>query len=490
MKLRTQFFLLVVGIIAVPFLVSAFVLLIQYSEENAREPIPNYGRINTWVRRQVPRVVQQHELGALGENRPPGLDIVVLDGTDTISFSTIPELQPGTSAFRGELLQYIRDNIDRFHFQIDAPRGPGDIENSLVILKVPKVRPEEATLRAQGLQIVTYSSISLLIFSSLMSFLILRSLNKSILTLEGATRRIAGGDLEFELPVRGNDQISSLTRSFDSMRRALKEEYARRARFIMGVSHDLRTPLTLIQGYVEAISDGYAADPEVQKKYLSIIQDKTQTLEGMIGDLIEFVRMETGEWRMTFRDVSVKSFLTDIAKRYSEDALILKRDFRFTIDLPDGLTVSMDEGLVSRALENLIGNAIRYSSEGGKIELVARHEGGEVILSILDFGTGIPQEELTRIFDPFYRGTNSRREQGFGLGLTTVKSIMEGHGWKIAVVSEMDKGTTFAISMPYIMTGASFGGGAEAPGSRTAIDSVVVNEEADDSGSGRGSGKT
>ena len=78
------------------------------------------------------------------------------------------------------------------------------------------------------------------------------------------------------------------------MRVALKEEYARRARFIMGVSHDLRTPLTLIQGYVEAISDGYAAEPEAQKKYLSIILDKTRALEGMIGDLIEFVRMETG----------------------------------------------------------------------------------------------------------------------------------------------------------------------------------------------------
>ena len=163
-----------------------------------------------------------------------------------------------------------------------------------------------ASFRNQLLLVVMYSTVTLLVFSSLMSLLILRSLNGSILKLEGATRRIAEGDLDFELPARGNDQIASLTRSFDSMRRALKEEYARRSRFIMGVSHDLRTPLTLIQGYVEAISDGFAAEPDAQKKYLSIILDKTHALEAMIGELIEFVKMETGEWRMTHRDVPVQ----------------------------------------------------------------------------------------------------------------------------------------------------------------------------------------
>jgi signal transduction histidine kinase len=293
-KLRTQFVLLVAGIIAVPFLVSALVLLLQYTAARGREPLPNYSIISEWVRRQVPRAMREHELKALTENRPPGLDIIVLDKSDAISFSTIPEFPPGTPVSRGNLLGFIRKNVEEFHFQIEAPHGPKGDE-SLVILKLPKIRPERASLRNQAIQVITYSTLALLVFSSLMSFLILRSLNKSILTLEGATRRIAEGDLDFELPARGNDQISSLTRSFDSMRRALKEEYARRARFIMGVSHDLRTPLTLIQGYVEAIADGFASEPEAQKRYLSIILDKTRALEGMVGDLIEFVRMETGE---------------------------------------------------------------------------------------------------------------------------------------------------------------------------------------------------
>ena len=447
MKLRTQFVLLVVGIIAVPFFVSALVLLLQYAAARGREPLPNYSLISGWVRRQVPRAMKEHELAALSENRPPGLDIVVLDKSDTISFSTIPDFAPGAPVDWENLLGFIRRNADEFHFQIETPHGT-ERDESLVILKLPKIRPERASLRNQAIQLITYSTLALLVFSSLMSFLILRSLNRSILTLEGATRRIAEGDLDFELPARGNDQISSLTRSFDSMRRALKEEYARRARFIMGVSHDLRTPLTLIQGYVEAIADGFASEPEAQKRYLSIILDKTRALEGMVGDLIEFVRMETGEWRMTHHEVPLKAFLEEISRRFAEDALILRREFTFSIELPDEVTVRMDRGLFSRVLENLVGNAIRYSEEREKIAMSARAESGEIVLTMSDTGIGIPAEDLGRIFDPFYRGTNSRRELGFGLGLTTVKSIIESHGWNIAVTSEVGKGTTFTIRMP------------------------------------------
>jgi signal transduction histidine kinase len=446
-KLRTQFFFLVGGIIAVPFLVSAFMLILQFASERRHEPLPNYGQINTWMHRVVPQAVSRHQLSALAENRPPGVDIVILDRMDTISFSTIPELPPGMPGTSDALLQYIRTNVSHFHFQVDTSREPDD-RDSLVILKVPRMPPEQTRFRNLAIQFLMYPSLALVVFCSLMSFLILRSLNRSILTLEGATRRIADGDLDFELPARGNDQISSLTRSFDSMRRALKEEYARRARFIMGVSHDLRTPLTLIQGYVEAIADGLATEPDSQKKYLSIILDKTRNLEGMVGDLIEFVRMETGEWRMTHLEVPAAPFLTGLARRFAEDAQILKREFNWSIEVAPDVRVRMDSRLFSRALENLVGNAIRYTTENGRITLAARCEPGHVTLSISDSGIGIPKEDLSRIFDPFYRGTNSRRETGFGLGLTTVKSIIESHGWSISVASEVGHGSTFTIRMP------------------------------------------
>jgi len=446
MKLRTQFIILVGGIIAVPFLVSAFMILVQVSMARGREPLPNYEQIRGWVTEHLPRVVKSHDPSALMDSRPAGLDVIILDRDEVVTASTIPELPQGASAAGAALWAYISANADQFHFQVDSAESPGG--DSLVILKLPRMRPEVARFRNLTVRVVMYTSILLLVFSSLMSFGILRSLNGSIRSLEAATRRISGGDLDFQLPVKGNDSIASLTRSFDSMRLALKEEYARRARFIMGVSHDLRTPLTLIQGYVEAISDGFAAEPDSQKKYLSIILSKTRSLENMVAELIEFVRMETGQWRMTHQLVAARGLLSDLSRRFSEDALILRREFAWSVNLPEEATVRMDAGLFTRALENLVGNAIRYTGPSGKIVLDAHAENGDAILSITDTGIGISEEDLPRIYDPFYRGTNSRREQGFGLGLATVKSIIESHGWAISVSSRVGSGTTFTIRMP------------------------------------------
>jgi signal transduction histidine kinase len=447
MKLRTQFVILVGGIIAVPFLVSAFMLLVQLSVTRNREPLPNYDEVRAWLQWHVPRVIRGHDPAALMDHRPPGLEVLILGPDLVVSASTVAELPAGVPVTGGALWSYIAANAGRYNFTFDRMDTSGG-DRSLVILQVPRLRPEEARFRNLTIRVVMYTSVALLVFSSLMSFLILRSLNGSIRSLEIATRRIAGGDLDFQLAVRGNDRIASLTRSFDSMRLALKEEYARRARFIMGVSHDLRTPLTLIQGYVEAISDGLAAEPDAQRKYLSIVLDKTRSLEGMVGELIEFVRMETGQWRMTHQEVRARALLTDLARRFEEDSLILKRDFGWSIDVPEEATVRMDAGLFTRALENLVGNAIRYTEPRATIRLEAQAVNGEIQLSIRDTGIGIPEEDLPRVFDPFYRGTNSRREQGFGLGLTTVKSIIESHGWTMAVSSRVGEGTVFTIRMP------------------------------------------
>jgi signal transduction histidine kinase len=448
-RLSGKFTMLVVGIVVVPFLVTGLAFLVQYLMASRAGPVPNYLRISTWLGAKEPPGRRLDTLRRYAEHRPPGVEMLVIEQDDQISFSTIPEFPAGQTAGEEAILGYVRSNAADFHFQFERPHGAAEGDGEILLLKLPRMRlPPPSFLKARTLDAAIYGVIALVLFSASVSFLIARSLNRRLVTLEGATARIAGGDLDFELPVRGRDEIASLTRSFDRMRMALKEEYARRARFIMGVSHDLRTPLALIQGYVEAIQDGYASDPEARAKYLSVILQKTATLEGMVGDLIDFVRMDTGEWRMTFLDVPLRSFLLDIVRRFGEDAIILKREFRSSVEVPEGLTAPMDQQLVSRALENLIGNAIRYTPEGGVIELSARVNASDTLLSISDTGIGIPAEELPRIFDPFYRGTNSRREPGFGLGLTTVRSVLESHGWAMEVASREGHGTTFTIRIP------------------------------------------
>jgi signal transduction histidine kinase len=449
MKMRTQFILLVAGIIVVPFLVTASVLLLRYVEMRLDRRSGNPPEVASWGRRTGPLSTRLHDLEDLARRLPPGSDIVVFGPNNTILFSTVPLFVPGKPASQDQILRFIRENARSSLFHIDSPRA-GEAGELVLLLRMPQEPEQPPWIRRRTMETVVYTSLALLFFSSLTSFLIVRRFNLAILKLEGATRKIAGGDLDFQLSAPGRDEISSLTRSFDTMRRALKEEQARRSRLIMGISHDLKTPLALIQGYVEAIADGFASDPQAQKRYLSIISDKARALDTMVTQLIEFVRMETGEWRLTFREVHLRRFLQEIAERYVEDALILKREFGSVIELPEELTVPMDEALVGRALENLIGNAIRYTDEGGRVEMTADTDGKEAMLRISDTGMGIPQEDLDRIFDPFFRATNSRREQGMGLGLAVVKSIIEGQGWHIEVASEVARGTTFTIRIPLV----------------------------------------
>jgi signal transduction histidine kinase len=448
MRLSAKFTLLAGGIILVPVLVTGLVFIVQYIMASRAGPVPNYLRISTWLGAREPTGRRLDTLKSYAAHRPQGLEMLVLDKGDAVTFSTIPEFPAGDRLTEEAILGYVRAHSADFHFQFERPRGEAP-EGELLLLKLPRMRPPPPTfLKARTMDAAIYGVAALVIFSALVSFLMARSLNRSIVTLEGATRRIADGDLDFELTVHGRDEIASLTMSFESMRKALKEEHARRARFIMGVSHDLKTPLALIQGYVEAIQDGYAVDIQTRARYLSIILQKTSALELMVEDLIDFVRMNTGEWRMKFQDVVLRGFLLDIARRFGEDALILKREFRSSIEVPEGLSIAMDELLSARALENLIGNALRYTPEGGTVELSARADGAGAVVTVSDTGIGIAQEDLPRIFDPFFRGTNSRREPGTGLGLSTVRSILESHGWSIEVASRVGRGTSFTIHIP------------------------------------------
>jgi signal transduction histidine kinase len=452
-KLRSQLALLVGGIVVVPFLVAASVLLLQYLNVRTQARDPERMLPGEWIRSGTPSSQRVGELHDLAGRRPPGMEVVVLGTDGIIEFSTIAGFEAGSTVDPDAVLRYLRENDEA---TLIRPREPSatagrTAAEPLFLVRLPPRPAEQPTLlrfiRSRVFDSVIYPVIGLLLFASGVSFWIVRRFNRSVRSLEAATRRVADGDLDFSLPVHGDDEVSSLTRSFDRMRAALKEEYARRARFIMGVSHDLRTPLTLIQGYVEAVADGKADDPDTRRRYLSIVQDKTRALDGMVTDLIGFVRMDTGEWKSTHRPVRLAQFLRPIAQGYAEDAALLHRRFTHEIELPEDVEVVMDEALMRRALENLIGNAIRYTTEDGSILLRASLEDGAPVLTIRDTGMGIPAEDIPLIFDPFYRGSNSRREQGLGLGLATVKSIVEGHGWTITVASEVGEGATFRIVM-------------------------------------------
>jgi signal transduction histidine kinase len=437
MKLRTKLIFFVLGVVIIPLLVSG---LIGYYLHLRREWVPSP--------QQMDRILDRFEMISTNSKAMPdfssieiphGLSVFVVDAKNRIIYTNNERYEkrkkPESFHFeRGLFLVHpmTLSNGDEIKVMFHFPPGPEDVK------KPPP-------LYVRFLERSKWWLFAIILFSAVMITIIVRSFNRSIRSLEQATRRVAEGDLDFKLSTEGKDEIASLTRSFDSMRKDLKEAGSRRSRFLMGVSHDLKTPLTSIKGYVEAISDGLADDRGTLNRYLSVIGEKSKVLEERIAELIDYVNMETGEWKMKQEEIELLGFFDEISLLYRQDAVVFKRTFRADIQIPEHVCVIADRALLLRCFENLFDNAMRYTEEGGSIILSAVLTGDRVIVVFQNSGTGINKNELGRLFEPFYRGTRSRREHGSGLGLSIVKSIIDAHGWSIGVDSTPGEHTTFTI---------------------------------------------
>ena len=297
------------------------------------------------------------------------------------------------------------------------------------------------------LQYIT--KLTILLFSVIMSLFIVRSITRSIALLENATQRIVNGELDLEVDVKGSNEISSLSNSLNKMRNALREEEKRRYFFIMGITHDLKTPLALIRINAEAVEDGVINKIEEQKHSMNIIMNKVDELEGMINDLIDFIRVGSSEvTQKKLRMTNLRSFLSVYIDRVATDGELLRHKVESTINLPASLSVKMDSSLIQRALDNIVSNSFRYTPKGSRLFINTDFDGQAVTLTISDNGKGIPEKDLPYIFDLFYRGSSSRKEQGMGMGLTVAKSIIDSHGWSLSASSNTDKGACFTVTIP------------------------------------------
>jgi signal transduction histidine kinase len=452
MKVKSKLILLIVGSIIFPILVMGVTGYLGYRYFQEKEPI-SPRKIDRIIGYFEEELSEKNKMGKTGEDLrctldiPEGLDLFIIDTDNNILFSTIPDLP--TLALGDTGLFFIdrqKDTKER-HIMVVPLIVDSRVRANLVLrfplqpLRNKKVPPFIMRILDRGIFVFG----TVIVFSAVMVVLIMKSINRSIRNLERATRKVAKGQLDFMLKARGNDEFATLTNSFEAMRLELKENKEQRSRFLMGVSHDLKTPLTSITGYLEAILDGIADEPQKLQKYLAIIWEKSKVLEERIVQLIDFVKVERGEWRLKKEEIALGKFLNNIAKVYYEDAPVFRRNFSFHIDLPQDFTVVGDKNLLTRAFENLMTNAVQHTREGDAIMLVACRKDSGAVVSLKDTGPGISEAEIDKIFEPFYRGTSSRREQGTGLGLSMVKSIINSHGWSIDVVSRPNEGTDFII---------------------------------------------
>jgi signal transduction histidine kinase len=466
MKIRAQFYLLITGIIAVPFLAilvqNLFFDLIK-REEAASVSLPVYEDVAELLDGDGGGSISLNDWEALSRyiSRTRGdTDYAVFRRDQLIIFSTIPELAAGEYARLEKVFDLLVTSGRKYTFIFDAP--PWLDGRGLILRRID----HEASSLKRGWQpfnpvfFVIIIGMLIVLFAVVMSLFIAGSITRSVQALENATRRIAAGELDLKVDIKGSNEITSLTASLNHMRDELKEEERRRARFIMGVTHDLKTPLALIRGYAEAIEDGITARITAGGAPTEIIKSKVDQLEGMINDLIDYVRMDSGEWRSQLNDVDIHRFLTAFAERFAPDAELFRHKMTIDIRLPEGLLMPLDEKLVIRALENLLNNAIRFTPDGTTIALTAEQTQDALLITVSDNGPGIAPQDLPHIFETFYRGSSSRREQGMGLGLAVVKWVVDFHGWTITATANTNAvgdvstgtsagtGTRFTIKAP------------------------------------------
>ena len=273
--------------------------------------------------------------------------------------------------------------------------------------------------------------------------------------LQVATQNIKNGNLDFEVEVHDKDEIGELCEDFEEMRIRLKDNAEEKLRseqqqkeLISNISHDLKTPITAIKGYVEGLIDGVADTPEKQNKYLQTVYSKAIDMDRLINELSFYSKIDTNKIPYTFHRINVVDYFEDCAedlKRELEDEHI---GFSYQNYVEDSVQMIADAEQIKRVINNIIGNSKKYSDKTDtKIHMAVKDVGDFVQIEIEDNGRGIAAKDMPYIFDRFYRTDASRYSSkgGSGIGLSIVKKIMEDHGGKIWAASKESVGTVMYL---------------------------------------------
>jgi signal transduction histidine kinase len=291
------------------------------------------------------------------------------------------------------------------------------------------------------------------------SLLCARPLASRIERVRAGTARIAGGQLGTEVRVEGHDEVAGLADDFNRMARALKKaaereremEKARRD-LIAAVSHDLRTPLAATRALIEALTDGIAADPQTEGRYLSSASRELAHLSRLVDDLFELARIDVGVLQLTLEEASLYDLISDTISSFQPQAD--QRGVRLVGEVArDVDPVLANPSRLQRVLHNLVSNALRHTPADGTVALRATPEGEEVRVEVADTGEGITAEDLPRVFERSFRGEQSRTRPkkdgspGAGLGLAIARGLIEAHGGTMDVESDLGRGSRFRFTL-------------------------------------------
>ena len=316
-------------------------------------------------------------------------------------------------------------------------------------ISLPQSSSSQVKLMAKDM-ILTATII--LVFTALsVGLWIYRSIAVPLVKLKKATKNIKEGNLDFVLEVEGNDEFSQLCQDFEEMRKRLKESTEEKIlmdkenkELISNISHDLKTPITAVKGYVEGIMDGVADTPEKMDRYVRTIYNKTNEMDHLINELTFYSKIDTNRIPYTFSKLNVEDYFSDCAEELGLEMETRGIELVYANYVEKGVQVIADGEQIRRVIHNIVSNAIKYMEKPrGIIQLRVKDVGDFIQVEIEDNGKGIAAKDLPYIFDRFYRTDVSRNSSkgGSGIGLSIVKKILEDHGGKVWATSRLGIGT-------------------------------------------------
>ncbi len=318
-------------------------------------------------------------------------------------------------------------------------------------LSIAEVSDGVMQIRVMTKDLFLTASIILVCTALSVGLWIYRSIAAPLLKLKKATRSIKEGNLDFVLDVEGNDEFAELFQDFEDMRIRLKESAEEKIlmdkenkELISNISHDLKTPITAVKGYVEGIMDGVADTPEKMDRYVKTIYNKTNEMDHLINELTFYSKIDTNRIPYTFSKLNVEDYFGDCAEEVGLELETRGIELVYANYVEGDVQVIADGEQIRRVIHNIIGNAIKYMDKPkGIIQIRVKDVGDFIQVEIEDNGKGIGAKDIAYIFDRFYRTDVSRNSSkgGSGIGLSIVKKIMEDHGGKVWATSRLGIGT-------------------------------------------------
>ncbi|MBR2743213.1 MAG: HAMP domain-containing histidine kinase [Clostridia bacterium] len=288
----------------------------------------------------------------------------------------------------------------------------------------------------------------ILILCCIATYIMSLRMIKPLQRMSGAVRQFAKGNFDVYVPVTSNDEIGDLAMAFNNMAASLRNIDKMRNDFIANVSHDLRTPMTVIAGFIDGILDN-TIKPEEHRKYLIIVRNEVLRLSRLVKNLLDIAKIEAGELKLNLVDFNICEMMSNILLSF--EAAISSKEIEVDVDfLSPTINVTADYDSIFQVIYNLCDNAVKFTNQGGSLKIMIMEQGKKAHISVKNSGEGITPDELPRLFEKFYKSDRSRSldKRGTGLGLYICKTIINRHGEDITVKSVVGEYTEFAFDLP------------------------------------------